>query len=801
MRLSELETGECGVIAKVYGTGSFRKRIVEMGFIKGKTVKVALNAPLHDPVAYEVIGYKVSLRREEAAMIEVISVQEARSAARKPESQRPIVSRERQAQAALPDSGGAELALMESLADERGKSITAALVGNPNCGKTSLYNAASGSHERTGNYSGVTVDAKEGSLDRRGYHFTLTDLPGTYSLSAYSPEELFVRRQLAERAPDVIINVIDATNLERNLYLTMQLIDMNMPMVIALNMYDELEKSGDEFDYKSLAYMLGVPIIPTVGRTGEGVGSLFDAAISVYNGSDEVSRRHIHVNHGAEIEQSVNRVRAAIGKDGSLRSQYSPRYLSIKLLENDSEAERLISPLGNRREIDAVCREEKARLQETLGESSESAIIDAKYGFISGALKETFRPKERRRGRKTASERIDAFVTHRIMGYPLFFAVLYVMFEATFSLGSYPMEWIDWLVGKAGGLAAAGMAEGPLKDLVTHGIIGGVGSVAVFLPNILILYFFISLLEDTGYMARAAFLTDKLMHKMGLHGKSFIPMVMGFGCNVPAVMAARTIESPKSRLVTMLVTPLMSCSARLPIYIVVTGAFFPERAPLAMLALYTLGILAAAVMARIFSRMLMKEGNLPFVMELPPYRIPTRKSVLRHTWEKGRQYLRKMGGVIFVCSVIIWFLGYFPRPSGQRQEDSWLCRAGRTIDPVMRPLGFDWRMDVGIVAGIGAKELIVSSLGVMYSSAEDGLQAEAGRPADTHLQRAVSKSMTPQAAAAYLVFILLYFPCVATLAAIRSESGKWKWALFTMAYTTLLAYAAAFATYRIALLL
>lgn len=810
MRLSELKTGERGVIAKVYGTGSFRKRIVEMGFIKGKTVKVVLNAPLHDPIVYEIIGYKISLRREEANMIEIISEHEARLANQQSANLKPIVSHEQQISPSGTDNDEPHIKLMRRLADERGKNIKVALVGNPNCGKTSLYNIASGSHEHVGNYSGVTVDAKEGNLNYNGYHFTIVDLPGTYSLSAYSPEEIYVRRQLIEKTPDIIINIIDATNMERNLYLTMQLLDMNIPMVIALNMYDELEKSGDEFDYKSLAYMLGVPIIPTVGRTGEGLHKVFDAVVNVYNGNDEISQRHIHVNHGAEIEQSINKVRAAIGKNDSLRSRYSLRYLSIKLLENDSETEKIINTLTNRNEIIAVCYEEKKRLEKALGESSESAIIDAKYGFISGALKETFHPKEERRNHKSISERIDAVVTHKILGYPLFFAVLYIMFEATFTLGNYPMEWIDWIVQKVGEFVATNMEDGPLKDLTVDGIIGGVGSVIVFLPNILILYFFISLLEDTGYMARAAFIMDKLMHKMGLHGKSFIPMVMGFGCNVPAIMASRTIESPQSRLVTMLVTPLMSCSARLPIYIVIIGAFFPENASIVMLSVYTLGIIMAVIMARIFSKLLMKKGNLPFVMELPPYRIPTQKSIFRHTWEKGRQYLRKMGGIILICSIFIWFLGYFPRSSGlttqQQQENSYLCKIGQAIEPVMKPLGFDWQMDVGIIAGVGAKELIVSSLGVMYSNEKGDLESgketshEETHSDDTYLQQALSKSTTPQSAIAYLVFVLLYFPCLATIVAIKNESGKWKWALFTAGYTTLLAYTMSFIAYRIALL-
>ncbi len=806
MRLSELHMGERGVIVKIYGNGGFRKRIVEMGFIKGKTVEAVSDAPLHDPIVYKVIGYKVSLRREEAKMIEVISESEVAGHENSDSTElRPIESHEPQIGKASAESEPTRLQLMERLAAERGKNIKVALVGNPNCGKTSLFNIASGSHEHVGNYSGVTVDAKEGKFEYNGYHFVIVDLPGTYSLSAYSPEELYVRKNLVENTPDIIINVVDGSNLERNMYLTMQLIDMNFPMVVALNMYDELEKSGDKFDYPSLASMLGTPIVPTICRNGKGVGDLFQTVIDVYNGTNDTASRHIHVNHGETLEKSINRVRAAISNgSGDLSSKYSLRFLAIKMLENDSDAEKVIAAQPNHEEIIAVTYEEKKRIEEELHEQSESAIVDAKYGFISGALKETYHPQVVKEHHRTLTERIDSVVTNRFMGYPIFFLLLFLMFEATFSLGQYPMDWIDGLVGKIGEFVGANMPDGILKDLVTDGIIGGVGAVIVFLPNILILYFFISVLEDSGYMARAAFMMDKLMHKMGLHGKSFIPMIMGFGCNVPAIMASRTIESPKSRLVTMLVTPLMSCSARLPLYIVLIGAFFPSHASLVMLGLYAFGIMMAVVMARIFSKLFMKKGNLPFVMELPPYRMPTPRTIMRHTWEKGRQYLRKMGGIILTASILIWALGYFPRPDASQTEagsnseantNSYMERIGRAIEPVMKPLGFDWRMNAGIIAGTGAKELVVSTMGVLYSQTDESNGEETDET--THLQQAVKNAMTPRSAAAYLIFVLLYFPCLATIAAVRNETGQWRWALFTAVYTTLLAYICSLAFYQL----
>lgn len=807
MRLSELKMGERGVIVKIYGNGGFRKRIVEMGFIKGKTVEAIMNAPLKDPIIYKIIGYKVSLRREEAKMIEVISESEVEEQTKNQTNiqanteLKPLESHEPQIGTSAPTLGTAtRQQLMEHLAAERGKIIKVALVGNPNCGKTSLFNIASGSHEHVGNYSGVTVDAKEGKFEFNGYHFIIVDLPGTYSLSAYSPEELYVRKNLVENTPDIVINVVDGSNLERNMYLTMQLIDMNFPMVIALNMFDELEKSGDKFDYMSLASMLGTPIIPTICRNGQGISKLFETVLEVYNGTNDIASRHIHVNHGDLLEKSINRIRTAISHGATdLGSKYSLRFLAIKLLENDNDAAQIIASERNHEEIVAVAYEEKKRIEAEFHESSESAIVDAKYGFISGALKETYHQQTIKNKQNTFSEKIDGIVTNRFLGYPIFFLILFFIFEGTFKIGQYPMDWIDAFVGKIGEFVGINMPDGILKDLISDGIIGGVGAVIVFLPNILILYFFISILEDSGYMARAAFMMDKFMHKMGLHGKSFIPMIMGFGCNVPAIMASRTIESPKSRLVTMLVTPLMSCSARLPLYIVLIGAFFPKYASWLMLAVYALGIIMAILMARIFSKFFMKKGNLPFVMELPPYRMPTYKTIIRHTWEKGRQYLKKMGGIILTASIFIWALGYFPH-QGANTEDSYLERIGHAISPVMKPLGFDWRMNAGIIAGTGAKELVVSTMGVLYNQTNGNMETnktENNSDETTRLQKAVRKTMTPRSALSYIVFILLYFPCLATIAAIKNETGSWKWGLFTAVYTTLLAYVCSFIVYQV----
>ena len=792
MKLSELGTGERGVIVKVSGHGSFRKRIVEMGFVRGNKVKVILNAPLRDPIEYEIIGYKISLRREEASKIEVISEAEAKKFLTESEA-RPALEADETEDAYIERE-------MSTLAAERRKEIRVALVGNPNCGKTSLFNMASGSHEHVGNYSGVTVDAKEGNFEYGGYHFKIVDLPGTYSLSAYSPEELYVRRNLIEDIPDVVINVVDASNLQRNLYLTTQLIDMNLKVVMALNMYDELEARGDKLDIKQLGYLLGMPIVPTVSRIGEGLEALFDKVIQVDENSDPHLARHIHINHGSELEQSIDRLKELIQKNPDIRYKYSTRFLAIKYLENDKEVETVIEKLPNRDEIIVARFQEQQRINEMLQSSAESALVDAKYAFVQGALAETYEPYQGKKKRTTLTDKIDALVTHKWAAFPLFLLVLYFVFNSTFVIGEHPVRWIESIVSHFSAFVASAMSEGWLKDLVVDGVIGGVGSVLVFLPNILLLYFFISLLEDSGYMARAAFIMDKLMHKIGLHGKSFIPMIMGFGCNVPAILATRTIESPKSRLITTLIIPLMSCAGRMPVYILIAGAFFPKNAGLVMLGLYALGILMAVLGAKILSRFF-KEDDLPFVMELPPYRVPTAKSIFRHTWEKGRQYLQKMSGVILVCSIVIWFLGYFPNQDRydtpqQQQEHSFIGYVGKAMEPALKPLGFDWRMGVGIVAGVGAKELVVSTLGVMYADDEPvALETNAD---ETRLQRALIKSVTPAGALAYMVFILLYFPCIATFIAIRNETGGWKWALFTAVYTIVLAWVMAFATFHLA---
>ena len=824
MKLSELKTGETGVIVKVLGHGGFRKRIIEMGFIKGKTVEVLLNAPLQDPVKYKIMGYEVSLRHSEADQIEVLSEEEARAL----ESGGNGADRNDAVVAAQDDSTDKELT-PEELSDavrRKRRSINVALVGNPNCGKTSLFNFASGAHERVGNYSGVTVDAKVGRAEYDGYEFNLVDLPGTYSLSAYSPEELYVRKQLVDETPDVVINVIDSSNLERNLYLTTQLIDMHIRMVCALNMFDETEQRGDHVDYQQLSQLFGAPMVPTVFTNGRGVQELFRQVIAVYEGKEDESPkfRHIHINHGHEIECGIKEMQEHLKKYPELCRRYSTRYLAIKLLEHDKDVEQLVRPLDDSAEIFRHRDKAAARVKEETGNDSETAIMDAKYGFIHGALEEAGFSTGDKKDTYQTTHLIDRILTNKYLGFPIFFLILLVMFTATFVIGQYPMDWIEAGVGWLGDFISTYMPAGPVKDMLVDGVIGGVGAVIVFLPQILILYFFISYMEDSGYMSRAAFIMDRLMHKMGLHGKSFIPLIMGFGCNVPAVMATRTIESRRSRLITMLILPLMSCSARLPIYVMITGSFFALKyRSLAMLSLYVIGVLMAVVMSRLFSAFVVKGEDTPFVMELPPYRFPTWKAIGRHTWEKGKQYLRKMGGIILVASIIVWALGYFPLPDDPdmdkqaRQEQSFIGRIGKTVEPVFRPQGFDWKLDVGLLTGVAAKEIVASTMGVLYSnddsfSDDNGYSSETGKYSKLHklitkdvaslhgISYEEAEPVATLTAFSFLLFVLLYFPCIATIAAIKGETGSWGWALFAAGYTTVLAWVVSAVVFQVGML-
>lgn len=794
MRLDELQTGQKAKIVKILGHGAFRKRLIEMGFVKGHDIEVLLHAPLKDPIKYSIMGYEISLRRSEAHLVEVTPFAGEQNHARSC-GEKPADVRHRPAHV-----------------------INVALVGNPNCGKTSLFNVASGAKEHVGNYSGVTVDAKSGHFDYKGYRFNIVDLPGTYSLASYSPEELYVRKYLRDATPDVIINVVVASNLERNLYLTTELIDMDRSMVIALNMYDELEKRGDRLDYKLLGSMIGVPVVPTVSRTGQGLNELFDTVIDVYEGRDE-DVRHVHVNLGEDIERGVTAVKDLIKAEPDVSPRFSPRFIAIKLLEDDAEVIRLVESLPGSAQIMEATRAEQQRIELMRKEDASSAIADEKYGFIAGALAETLVKGDQDRNNPTNI--IDAFVTNKLFGFPIFLLIMFAIFWATFEIGQYPMDWIEWLVGKISQIVQGMMPDGPLKDLIADGIIGGVGGVIVFLPNILILYFCISFMEDSGYMARAAFIMDKLMHRIGLHGKSFIPLIMGFGCTVPSIMATRSIESRTSRLITILINPFMSCSARLPVYVLLVGTFFERHAALVILGLYCLGVVVAMVTARLLRKFKFTTDVTPFVMELPPYRIPTLKASLRHTWGKGQQYLKKMGGVILVASIIVWALNYFPIHDRQAtvadaddaqlttaisddsqidvHRDSYLEMAGKIVNPVMEPLGFHWRASVAALAGIPAKEIVVSTLGVLYTGDEEIDDSSLSARLTAVNPATGTADFSAASALSFMIFILLYCPCIATVAAIVKETNSWKYGAFSVVYNTLLAWLVALAAYHIAL--
>ncbi len=791
IKLSDLKTGEEGTIVKIHGHGAFRKRVMEMGFVRGKDIKVELNAPLHDPIKYKILDYEVSLRRSEAALIEVVPISDS------------IVDSKHEYKG-INDNDPVTIAQREE------RTINLALIGNPNCGKTSLFNYLSGSHERVGNYSGVTVDAKEGSFEYKGYRFVAVDLPGTYSLSAYSPEELYVRRYLKNEIPDVIVNVVVASNLERNLYLTTELIDMDRSMVIALNMYDELESSGAELDYQALGKMIGVPIVPTVSKTGQGIHDLLDAIIKVYEYKHDAVR-HVHVNLGSEIEDAIKEIKDGIKKSGQPVQQFSPRYLAIKLLEGDKEVEGMLKSQPEYEQWKSMRDKSVAHIESVGQEDISSAIASEKYGFISGALRETLKDGELSHSVK-GTDIIDALVTHKLFGFPIFILIMWFMFWATFEVGAYPMGWIDAGVNLLSDFLRSHLAAGPLKDMLIDGVIGGVGGVIVFLPNILILYFFISFMEDSGYMARAAFIMDKIMHKIGLHGKSFIPLVMGFGCNVPAIMSTRIIESRSSRLITMLINPFMSCSARLPIYILLVGIFFPKHPALVFMGLYLLGIIVAIITAKLLRKFHFHKDETPFVMELPPYRVPTLRASMHHMWEKGEQYLRKMGGIILIGSIAIWLLNYFPRDYEKsteqmtqheiimQQQNSYLAQVGRFVEPVMEPLGFNWKVCIALISGTTAKEIVVSTLGVLYSN-----ESDANRPlsqrlmADNH--NTGKPDFTPPMALSFMVFVLLYFPCIATITAISKESGSWKYGMFSVVYNTSVAWILAFIVFQVSSLI
>ncbi len=835
MTLLDLNDGEKGIIVKVKGRGAFRKRIIEMGFIVGKEIIVIKKAPLQDPIEYNIMNYNVSLRSSEAKLIEISE-----------KSEEKISIPNDFFRTILEDNSNQKLS-------SKLKTINVALVGNPNSGKTTLFNYASGSRERVGNYSGVTVNSKEAKFKHKDYTFNIVDLPGTYSISAFSPEEIYVRNYIFDKLPDIVINVVDATNIERNLYLTTQLIDMDIKVIIALNMFDELPKKGINLDYVSLGKLMGIPIVPTIASKGSGINELFERAISVYEDRDD-TLRHVHINYGETIEKSIKNIqkKIKIPANADLTDIVSSRFLSIKLIERDQDAIKTIfERTTNSNEIIDTANNESGYVEKSYTDNSETIITELKYGFIAGALKETY-VQDATEKRKT-SEIIDTFLTHKLFGFPIFFLFMWLMFAATFTLGSYPMHWIENGVDMFSSFISGILAEGPLKDLIIKGIISGVGGVIIYFPNILILFLFIAFMEDSGYMARTVFIMDKLMHKIGLHGKSFIPLLMGFGCNVPAIMASRTIENRNDRLLTMLINPFISCSARLPVYVLFISAFFPKNPGTVLFIIYLIGVSIAILFALIMKKTIFKAKDTPFVMELPPYRIPTLRSITIHMWNKGSQYLRKIGGIILLASVIIWALSYYPSTSkyteelktnqhtiktkydkeislllpndtitrnkllkikdseisgislitqSKIQENSFIGKMGKFIEPAIKPLGFDWKMGISLISGVAAKEIVVSTMGVLYQVNDDSSDKDVSLIKKLQTQKYQSginlgkNIFNPLVAFSFMVFILLYFPCLGTITAISKESGSWKWGVFVIFYTTSIAWIVSFLVFQ-----
>ncbi len=705
-----------------------------------------------------------------------------------------------------------------------------ALAGNPNSGKTTIFNNLTGTRQKVGNWPGVTVEKKEGDIQKFGYDIKIIDLPGTYSLTPFSIEEIVARDFILDENPDVVIDIIDASNLERNLYLANQLRELDCKVIFALNMADVAKTRGYKIDADKLSELLGVPVVFTVGNKNEGLTELLKTAVDLAQSPLDISEERKKVRYSKDIESAILELKDFIKIRIDDSFPYNPRWTAIKLFEDDKIIkERIIEKSAHTsNEILTKARELRGKLSTFFNDDPEIVMTDERYGFIAGIIKEVLKTSPRQR--IDMSRNIDLVLTNRFLGFPIFIFFIWAMFQVTFTLGAYPMEWIDAGVVNLSSFFGHLLADGLLKDLIIDGIIAGVGSIIVFLPNILLLFFCIALFEDTGYMARAAFLMDKIMHLIGLHGKSFIPMLMGFGCSVPAIMATRSLESKKDRILTILITPFMSCSAKLPVYIVLAGTFFAAQAGTVIFIIYLLGIFMAIVSGRLFRTALLRGEDAPFVMELPPYRVPMIKSLLIHMWDRSKMFLRKMGGIILVGSIVVWVLSNFPQQiqysrnydeqinqvtrsyakqidtagndrreelinailiakEVERAEKSYIGRIGKFIEPVFKPIGIDWRGSVALVTGFVAKEIVVSTMGVLYA-------ADEGEESDALKNALLNSGMTPLSALSMMIFVLLYLPCLATIGAIIRETGSFKWALFNIAFTTTVAWGMAFIVYQ-----
>lgn len=650
--------------------------------------------------------------------------------------------------------------------------VVVALAGNPNVGKTTLFNNLTGARQHVGNWPGVTVEKKEGTCEYEDCQFAIVDLPGAYSLTAYSPDEVIARDYIAEEKPDVVVNIVDASNLERNLYLTVQLLEMGANVIIALNMMDEAESRGYTIDIDGLSRLLGAPVIPMVANKNQGTTELMEEILKA--SKNPPGTKQLEIPYGQEVETEITLLEKILADIPGLANRYSTRWLAIKLLEEDMG---IIEKIGvNTEQIKSARDKSLAHLRSMLGDDAETVIAEARYGFISGLIRDVL--KKPALTRLTLSDQIDKVVLNRWLGIPIFLVIMYGVFWLTFNLTPPLMHWIEtgmnWLAKQAASIG------GWFGSFLSEGVIGGVGSVLVFIPPIFMLFMLLAILEDVGYLARAAFVMDRLMHRIKLHGRSFVPMILGFGCSVPAIMATRTIENEKDRLTTILVTPFMSCGARLPIYVLLAAAFFPHNQGLVVFGLYVIGIVVGIIMAFVLRRTILAGESSHFVMELPPYRRPLVKSVLLHTWERGKVFLMRAGTVIFGVAILIWLLKHVGA----------LEPIGKAIAPIFKPCGFGhWQIATSLIFGFFAKEAIIGTLGVLFASAKEA--AGLGSVIASQL------GMSSLAAFSLMVFALLYIPCVATIGTIKQETNSWKWAAFAAAYTTALAWIVATLIYQI----
>ncbi len=697
------------------------------------------------------------------------------------------------------------------------KTLRIALAGNPNAGKTTIFNALTGAHHKVGNYPGVTVEKLEGDLSRAGRQYCLIDLPGIYSLTAYSIDEVVARDFILDEKPDIIVDVLDSTNLERNLYLCLQFQELGIPVVGALNMTDEAEAKGIRIDKKTLSASLGIPMVKTAGSKGDGMDDLLNAVDALYDSGLEKAVANEHrVQYGEEIEDKLTILQKMLSADTFFTQKYPLRWLAVKLLEKDEDARKRLLEHSNAAAIAHAADEATGWLDQHYGRDSEIVVSEQRYGYIRGAVKESL--KIIKKPDFSITESIDRVIMNRFLALPIFIGVLWLLFQLTFTIGAYPMDWLDQFFTFLSGVLNNALPDTFFRSLLVDGIIGGVGGVLSFVPLIVLLFFFLSILEDVGYMSRAAFATDKLLHAFGLHGQSIFPMMLGFGCSVPAIMAARTLKNPRDRILTILITPFMSCGAKLPVHVLLAAAFFPNNAANMVMLLYACGVVLSLLSALVLRKTILRGDPTPFVMELPPYRAPTLRGVLWHVWGKTYQYVKKAGTVILAASILIWVVTTFPSytPSAAETdafaasyraenpyaddeevaaymqisseqlavEHSYAGRFGHFIEPAFRVMGFDWKLATASITGFAAKEVIVSTLGILYRvGSEEQKESEALRDAISH-----DPHMTPLIAFVFMLFTLIIPPCFAALAAIKTEIG-WKWLGFELVFLLVFGWA------------